>query len=211
MPRLSASTRYLCKVWRDSFARLSAGGSLCAGSTATTANSRMPQLLVTRTRNVAQLARRHDRYSAARRHNPNGTTTRLDASHTATDGPREPDDTLRNPASSAHRWFMEMFVDSSEWVMGPNVYGMGIFSDGGASRPSPICELDYLLKMSDYKRALVRYCRRPLLALIDKHREFFISNPRLALMPRALDRLDSGRRTRIFAAAEAFLEQHTVA
>jgi hypothetical protein len=31
------------------------------------------------------------------------------------------------------------------------------------------------------------------------------------LMPRALDRLDSGRRTRIFAAAEAFLEQHTIA
>ena len=31
----------------------------------------------------------------------------------------------------AHRWFMEMYVDSSDWVMGPNVYGMGIFSDGG--------------------------------------------------------------------------------
>jgi deoxyribodipyrimidine photolyase-related protein len=46
---------------------------------------------------------------------------------------------------------------------------------------------------------------------IDKHREFFSGNPRLALMPRALDRLDGGRRTHIFAAAEAFLEQHTVA
>ena len=26
---------------------------------------------------------------------------------------------------------MEMFVDSSDWVMAPNVYGMGLFSDGG--------------------------------------------------------------------------------
>lgn len=30
-----------------------------------------------------------------------------------------------------HRWFMEMYVDSSDWVMGPNVYGMGQFNDGG--------------------------------------------------------------------------------
>ncbi len=33
--------------------------------------------------------------------------------------------------TTAHRWFMEMYVDSSEWVMGPNVYGMGLFSEGG--------------------------------------------------------------------------------
>ncbi len=114
--------------------------------------------------------------------------------------------------SIAHRWFMEMFVDSSEWVMGPNVYGMGLFSDGGIFATKPyICGSNYLLKMSDYKKGpwcdIVDglYWR-----FIDKHREFFTGNPRLALMPRALDRLDSSRRKRIFAAAEAFIDQHTV-
>ena len=28
-----------------------------------------------------------------------------------------------------YKWFMEMFIDSSEWVMVPNVYGMGSFAD----------------------------------------------------------------------------------
>ena len=113
----------------------------------------------------------------------------------------------------AHDWFMEMFIDSSEWVMGPNVYGMGLFSDGGIFATKPyICGSNYLLKMSDYKKGpwcdIVDglYWR-----FIDKHREFFAQNPRLALMPRALDRLDGDRRTRIFEAAEGFLQAHTAA
>jgi len=114
--------------------------------------------------------------------------------------------------SSAHRWFMEMFVDSSEWVMGPNVYGMGLFSDGGIFATKPyICGSNYLLKMSDYKKG--PWCDVVdglYWRFIDKHREFFTGNPRLALMPRALDRLDSVRRTRIFAAAEEFLQKQTV-
>ncbi len=112
---------------------------------------------------------------------------------------------------SAHRWFMEMFVDSSEWVMGPNVYGMGLFSDGGIFATKPyICGSNYLVKMSDYgKGPWCDVVDGLYWRFIDKHREFFLGNPRLALMPRALDRLDGERRSRIFAAAESFLEQHT--
>ena len=37
-----------------------------------------------------------------------------------------------------YRWFMEMFVDSSEWVMVPNVFGLGTFADGGIISTSHI-------------------------------------------------------------------------
>ena len=113
--------------------------------------------------------------------------------------------------AAAHRWFMEMYVDSSEWVMGPNVYGMGLFSDGGVFATKPyICGSNYLLKMSDYGKG-------PWCDIVDglywrfikKHRAFFAGNPRLALMPRALDRLAAQRRDKIFEAAEEFLERHT--
>ena len=42
---------------------------------------------------------------------------------------------------------MEMFVDSSDWVMSPNVYGMGLFSDGGIFATKPyICGSSYFSK-----------------------------------------------------------------
>ncbi len=113
--------------------------------------------------------------------------------------------------ATAHRWFMEMFVDSSEWVMGPNVYGMGLFSDGGVFATKPyICGSNYWLKMSDYRKG--PWCDTVdglYWRFIDKHREFFASNPRLALMPRAFDRLNNDRKAKIFAAAAQFLDKVT--
>jgi deoxyribodipyrimidine photolyase-related protein len=113
---------------------------------------------------------------------------------------------------TAHRWFMEMFVDSAEWVMGPNVYGMGLFSDGGVFATKPyLCGSNYLLKMSDYRRG--PWCDAVdglYWRFIDKHRSFFLSNPRLSLMVGALDRMADDRRERIFGEAEAVLARVTV-
>ncbi len=112
---------------------------------------------------------------------------------------------------SAHRYFMEMFIDSSEWVMGPNVYGMALFSDGGIFATKPyICGSNYLLKMSDYSRG--EWCDTVdglYWRFIDKHRNFFSANPRLSLMPKALDRLNAERREHIFGKAEGFLGSFT--
>ena len=111
----------------------------------------------------------------------------------------------------ACRWFMEMYVDSSDWVMGPNVYGMALFSDGGLFATKPyICGSNYLLRMSDYRKG--GWCEVVdglYWRFIDRHRGYFEGNRRLALMPKALDRIDDARRGRIFAAAEDFLGIHT--
>ena len=72
----------------------------------------------------------------------------------------------------------------------------------------PICGEDNRLKGMLTDRDIVDglYWR-----FIDRHREFFAGNPRLALMPRALDRLTDDRRERIFSAADHFLQKFTLA
>ena len=41
----------------------------------------------------------------------------------------------------------------SDWVMSPNVYGMGLFSDGGIFATKPyICGSSYFLKMMHFKK-----------------------------------------------------------
>lgn len=110
-----------------------------------------------------------------------------------------------------HDWFMEMYVDSSDWVMGPNVYGMGQFSDGGIFATKPyICGSNYLIKMSDYKKA--EWCDTVdglYWRFIDKHQKFFSKNPRMKMMMSALDRMDKDKKKRIFKAANNFIKEHT--
>jgi deoxyribodipyrimidine photolyase-related protein len=112
---------------------------------------------------------------------------------------------------AAYDWFMNLFVDSSDWVMGPNVFGMGLFSDGGLFATKPyICGSNYLLKMSDYGKG--EWCDVMdglYWRFIHQHRDDFARNPRLSMMVRALDKLDDERRQRIFGAAGAFLKKVT--
>ena len=112
----------------------------------------------------------------------------------------------------AKRWFMERYLDSYEWVMGPNVYGMGLMSDGGIFATKPyICGSNYILKMGDFPKGpwcLIwdgLYWR-----FIDRHRSFFAGNPRLAMAVRSLDRLDPERWQQLQQAAESFLERATI-
>lgn len=113
--------------------------------------------------------------------------------------------------AEAHRWFMEMYVDSADWVMGPNVYGMGLFSDGGIFATKPyVCGSNYLLKMSDYPRG--DWCDVVdglYWRFTEKHIDYFGANPRLSVMTRALAKMNTARKARIYAAAEGFIEANT--
>ncbi len=110
-----------------------------------------------------------------------------------------------------HRWFMEMFIDSADWVMGPNVYGMGQFSDGGIFATKPyVSGSNYILKMSDYKKG--DWCQiwdGLFWRFISNNYDFFSKNPRLSMMARTLDKMDLGRKKEIFLLAEDFIKTRT--
>ena len=49
-----------------------------------------------------------------------------------------------------YKWFMEFALDSYDWVMVNNVYGMILFADGGLTTSKPyISSSNYLLKMAN--------------------------------------------------------------
>ncbi len=108
-----------------------------------------------------------------------------------------------------HRWFMELFVDSSDWVMGPNVYGMGQFSDGGIFATKPyVSGSNYILKMSHYKKG--PWCDiwdGLYWRFIERNKTFYLSNPRMGFAVSTLEKMNKERKELIFEAANEFLKK----
>lgn len=102
------------------------------------------------------------------------------------------------------KWFMEMFVDSSDWVMGPNVFGMSQFSDGGIFATKPyISGSNYLLKMSHYKKD--DWCEGIdglYWQFIERKKDYLKSNHRMGMMVSTLGKMDKDKKDRIFNAAD---------
>ena len=111
-----------------------------------------------------------------------------------------------------YKWFMEMYIDSSEWVMVPNVFGMATYADGGLMSTKPYtCGSNYILKMSNYKRG--EWCDTLdglYWSFTEKNRKFYQSNPRLSLLTRSLDKLDPDRKKHIFSEAKKFIKNNTI-
>lgn len=107
-----------------------------------------------------------------------------------------------------YKWFMEMFIDSYDWVMVPNIYGMSQFSDGGLMATKPyISSSNYILKMSDYKKG--EWCSiwdSLYWRFIFNHKKFFSANPRLSMMSVMLEKMDRHKLHAHISTAEKFLE-----
>ncbi|MCS7032013.1 MAG: cryptochrome/photolyase family protein [Gloeomargarita sp. SKYG116] len=108
---------------------------------------------------------------------------------------------------AVYQWFMELFIDSYDWVMVPNVYGMSQYSDGGWMTTKPyLSGSNYIRKMSDFPAG--DWCEiwdGLYWRFIDKHQDFFRRNPRLSTMTAMLGKMDPRRRQTLWQRAEAFL------
>lgn len=107
-----------------------------------------------------------------------------------------------------YRWFMELFIDAYDWVMVPNVYGMSQFADAGMMSTKPyISGSNYIIKMSDYKKDGKWDVIWDALfwRFMHVHRQFFLSNPRLGMLVKTFDKMDTLKKEKHLDIANQFI------
>lgn len=106
-----------------------------------------------------------------------------------------------------YRWFMEMFVDSYDWVMVPNVYAMSQHADGGLITTKPYFSgSNYIRKMSHWQKGDWSDVWDGLYwRFIFKHAEALAKNPRWAMMCKSAERMPTETKAQHLRNAETFL------
>ena len=116
-----------------------------------------------------------------------------------------------------HEWYLAVHIDAFEWVAAPNTIGMSRFADGGLSGSKPyVSSGAFIDRMSDYcdtchykvkDRSGPKACPSNLLywQFLDRHRDRFAANPRMAQMYRTWDKIDETHRSTVLSEATALL------
>ncbi|UWQ17604.1 cryptochrome/photolyase family protein [Jannaschia sp. M317] len=116
-----------------------------------------------------------------------------------------------------HQWYLSVYADAYEWVEAPNVIGMSQWADGGVVGSKPyVSGGNYINRMSDHCKTCVYSvskktgdgaCPFNLLYwhFLDRHRDRFAGNPRMAQMYRTWDRMDADHRATVLTEAREFL------
>ncbi len=122
-----------------------------------------------------------------------------------------------DPAAVAE-WFLAVYIDAYEWVVLPNVIGMGLNADGGRTATKPyIASANYINKMGDYctgcrfnPKARTGPDACPFNSLywnfLIEHEDLLRANPRMGPNVLSLRHLDADERAAVQADAAAFLE-----
>ncbi|MFC3182300.1 cryptochrome/photolyase family protein [Cypionkella sinensis] len=116
-----------------------------------------------------------------------------------------------------HEWYLAVYIDAFEWVEAPNTIGMSQFACGGQLGSKPyVSSGAYIDRMSDYcgscaykvkDRTGPDACPFNLLywQFLDRHRDRFAKNPRMAQMYRTWDKMAETHRATVLAEAEDLL------
>jgi deoxyribodipyrimidine photolyase-related protein len=123
-----------------------------------------------------------------------------------------------NP-NAVQAWFWVVYADAYEWVHLPNVYGMGIFADGGllASKPY-LSSGSYINKMSNYCKNCVYNVKKKVgpdacpfnfsyWSFLDARRSLLMDHPRMGLMFRILAGLDPDKVEKMKKQYQVFLKE----
>ncbi|HEX8325586.1 MAG TPA: cryptochrome/photolyase family protein, partial [Tepidisphaeraceae bacterium] len=115
-------------------------------------------------------------------------------------------------------WFLSMYVDSHDWVVTPNVVGMAMNADGGTIATKPyVSSAAYINRMSDYcktcaydHRARTGENACPFNYLywtfLQHFRRLFESNPRMKMVLKNLERVETPEMRQMMLLRKTFLE-----
>ncbi len=107
-----------------------------------------------------------------------------------------------------YKWFMELFIDSYDWVMVPNVYAMSQHADGGQITTKPYFSgSNYVRKMSHYAKG--DWCDSwdgLYWSWILQQADDLRKNPRWAMMVRMAENMDDDKKGHHQKQAKQFLE-----
>ena len=106
-----------------------------------------------------------------------------------------------------YTWFMELFIDSYDWVMVPNVYAMSQHADGGLITTKPYFSgSNYVIKMSHYKKGPWSEIWDALFwRWIIKNQQKLAGNHRWSMMCKNAERMDEQKKQQHLDRAEDFL------
>lgn len=106
-----------------------------------------------------------------------------------------------------YRWFMEMFIDSYDWVMVPNVYGMTQFADGGVMTTKPyISSSNYLMKLGNWDKGEWQQVWDGLFwRFMHLHSDILSGNHRLGMLINTFAKMPAQKRKEHIDIAERFL------